>query len=575
MSFTPRLYEEVVRDLLTTLTGGTVRESIIAPTGSSPIVLPKLRNRPVRRVSHLEGTTEVGVGAKAHQISYRFTAADFELIATDGTEANKDAIRFRDGGRRPVPGTRLTVNYYPVQTNPVPLTDLNVGSVVRTMCESFALEAAFVYQQLDLVYKSAFLDTAQDGALDQVVSLIGVIRLPAGFPVARLQFNRHAGTPGMITVPAGTAVTDDAGNRYLTTEPITFDPGETTRQVLAQGESAGTKLVAERKLNRLEILIAGISEVTNLQAARSLNTAETDEELRRRAKGALHGVVRGTVDALRFGLTSIAEVSNVAITESPNGVPGEIKIEVAYSADTPQARALVARRIEELRPAGVRVVTGDAGRKRIRVRVELTLAGAGVPGDQLAALETDLEKRLADYLTSVSPGGGVRRAKLSSLALQDNRISDAKVVLVPDVGDETEDLSLDPGQVLDVVRPFSFPSPRTETTPPAAAAGKVGARLPIHLAAGVTAANATSAIQLAVQSHVSTRKPDAPLTVDSLLAGIRDDSRYAAVRKEVLVTVESNGRFLQLTDGTGAYTPAVGETLQKGDVQIEVREGAV
>jgi hypothetical protein len=33
VSFTPRTYDQIVRDILTTLTGGTVRETVKAPAG--------------------------------------------------------------------------------------------------------------------------------------------------------------------------------------------------------------------------------------------------------------------------------------------------------------------------------------------------------------------------------------------------------------------------------------------------------------------------------------------------------------------------------------------------------------
>jgi hypothetical protein len=88
-------------------------------------------------VSSLDGS----VGTAEKPVPYRFTAADFELISTAG-DANLDAIRFRDGGRRPIPNSDLTVNYYPVQTPPVPVNDLNVGSVVRTLLETVAVEMA-------------------------------------------------------------------------------------------------------------------------------------------------------------------------------------------------------------------------------------------------------------------------------------------------------------------------------------------------------------------------------------------------------------------------------------------------
>ena len=146
MTYSPRLYPDIVRDLLTTLTGGTVAESLRAPAGDALVVPDLLRDRPVRRISHLQGF----VGTVERPVSFRFTSADFELISTTGDDNNKDAIRFRDGGRRPLENSQLTVNYYPVRSNPTPLNDLNVGSVVRTLVETIAFELALTYQHLDL-----------------------------------------------------------------------------------------------------------------------------------------------------------------------------------------------------------------------------------------------------------------------------------------------------------------------------------------------------------------------------------------------------------------------------------------
>jgi hypothetical protein len=55
VSYEPRTYDQIVRDILTTLTGGTVRETVKAPAGNAVITPAKLLNRPVRRVSSLDG----------------------------------------------------------------------------------------------------------------------------------------------------------------------------------------------------------------------------------------------------------------------------------------------------------------------------------------------------------------------------------------------------------------------------------------------------------------------------------------------------------------------------------------
>jgi uncharacterized phage protein gp47/JayE len=570
VTFTPRAYDEVVRDLLTTLTGGTVRESFVMPPGLGPILLNR---RPVRRISHLEGFVPVSAAPDAAEIKIRFTPADFELISSSGSSDGADAIRFREDGRKPIAGTQVLVNYYPVQTPPLPLTDLNVGSVTRTLLETVAREIAMIELGLDAVYKSAFLDTADDTALDRVVALVGVSRLPAGHPVAQLRFSRASGGAGRIAIPTGTPVTTLGGDRYLTSEPLTIEPGELAREVGAVGESAATALADANTLTLLEVAIAGVESVTNPQPARRLAAAETDDELRRRARAALAGVVRGTNDALRFGLKSIRGVKDAVIVEEPNGVPGEIRIEVAYESDDPEPRAEVERRIREIKPAGIRVVASEAARRAVDVRVALTLAGTGVPSAQLGGLQSSVEGALRDYLRSVAPGGRIRRAQLSTLALKDGRIVDATVTLVPaGASAGVEELQLESGEVVDV-RNVVFDPPATEQASTAAITSDVTASIPVHVVVGVTLADATAAIGLAFGSYLTTRGPSAPITVDGLLAAIRDDTRFAAVRAETIVTVESGTSFVQLSDGLGSYAPAANETLRKGALDVQPRDG--
>lgn len=577
MSYTPRTYEEIVRDMLTTLTGGTVRESMTVPAGEAPLLIPeKLKSRPVRRISHLDGRTIVGTGENSKEVPYRFTSADFDLVSSTGDENDKDSIRLRESGRKPVPGSVLTVNYYPIETDPVPLTDLNVGSVTRTITETIARELATTYQHLRFIYDSAFLPTAKGNSLDKVVALVGVSRLPAGHPVAKLRFSRQPGVPGAITIPAGTAVTDDKGRRYLTLADVTMEPNETSRDVLAGGETPGTPEVEGGALNRPEIVIAGISSVVNVQAARRLTAPETDDELRQRARNALHGQLRGTCDALKFGLSAIQGVKDVAIEEAPSGVAGEIRLQIAYNNPAPAVKQLVATRINEVRAAGIRVIDAEAASLAITVQGELRLAGASLQGEDLRRLNDGVESRVFEYLSKIAPGGTARRAKILQAALQDERITDAKVTLTLAGQEAVEELALEAGQVLDIARPFTFPQPVFED---AAAAlptvSTVNAMLPIHLVSGVTLEQASDAINVALNSLLTTRQADAPLTVDGLAAAIRDDSRFALARADVIVTVEGGGRFIQLTDGVGQYSPATNETLQKGVIDIQPREGGV
>lgn len=565
MSYTPRSYPEIVVDLLTTLTGGTVRESLTVPAAGD---LPKLAHRPVRRVSHLVGKVAARDGTL---VDYKFTAADFELVSSSGG-GDLDLIRFRSGGRKPAPGTSLTVNYYPVQTAPVPVTDLNVGSVVRTLLESVAREVAVGYLHLQKVHDSAFLDTAEGSSLDRVVALVGVHRLPADHAVARVTFSRRPDSVGRITVPAGTAVTDAKGNRYLTAAAITLEPNESSLDALCVGDRPSTRPVGAGELDRLEIAVAGISSVRNAEPSRQLGGGETDDDLRRRARGALHGTVRGTIDAIDFGLRSIAGVKSVDITEPS---PGVIGLAIAYDSDppTPELLRQVEDRIREFRPAGIVVQRADARSITVDVSVQLRLAGSGLPPGDLAPITDAIKTALRGYLAGLPPGGTARKAKLQALVLQDPRITDATVTLQPVGGAPREELALSPGQVI-VPGAIQFPAATAERAPIRTLT--VDLLVPLHLTGTTTQAEAQDALTRSVTAWLGKVGSSLPITVDGMLGNVRDDGRYAIVPDDVVLSLErDDGRFWQLGAHQGSYTPAPGEQIRMGKLDVQVRTGTV
>lgn len=588
MSFTLRTYDAIVRDMLTTLTRGTAHETVPVPPGT--LVMPRLSKAPVRRVSNLEGEITITIPDPddkkkkiKKQVDYRFTSADFEVISLSGDPAQLDAIRFREKGKKPTPGSKLTVNYYPAQTDPVPLTDISVGSVVRTILETVGIELALAYQQLDQVYKSAFLETAEGDSLDRVVALIGVERMRGGHPVARLRFTRAPGAGGNVTLVGGTPVTDAKGNRYLTVVDVTMETGETTREVLAAGESATTKEAEANTLTLLEVAIGGISTVTNPEPARKLTSDESDADLRLRVRGALRGTMRGTPDAIRNGVLAIDGVKDVTVTENPGKVAGEIRIDVAYQTGLDAAKLTAVKdavdiRINEMRPAGIRYTMGEAATQKVAVNVAtLMLAGAPVSGAELQAIKDSVAQKITAVLKAVAPGGVARRAQLSAAALSDPRVIDASITLTAKGQAATQELQLPPATVLALDGPITFGTPAFEKSGTAQqATSTVSMTLPLHLVGQTSEAEATAAIESGVTAHLATRAPGSPLTVDSLASAIRDDTRFTLVRAEVLVTVEAQGgAFRQLADAAGSYEPTANESLTKGTVSIDVREGSV
>jgi uncharacterized phage protein gp47/JayE len=572
MAYSAPVYPDLVQDLLTTLTGGTVREGLVVPDDAQiPIRLPLLANRPVRRISHVQGTTLVGRPPNQQPVDVVFTDADYELVSTadDGT---LDSLRFRPRGRQPAPRSVLIVNYYPATVPPVPVTDLNVGSVVRTLVETVSLELALMYQQLDQVYKSAFVGTANGSSLDEVVRLVGVTRTPGGAPAVVLTFTRQAGAAtARLTVPAGTAVTDAKGNRYRTADDLDLEPGELGRTVIAFGESAATPVADAAALTRLEVAIVGIASVTNDKPAYVLDSPEADDDLRRRARRALHSAVRGTLDSLVTAVENVPGVQRVTATE-PADRPGVVHLDVAYSNETDTAKQAVADAILAFRPAGIKVEDGPAARVPLTVNVAMTIAGAvALSSSDAAALQTTISTAIGGYLTSIPPGGQIRRARLSSLAMQDPRVADATIALSWP-GGSGEELSLPDGQVASIDH-IGFAPLALEAGTTATGSSTVDATLPVVLGAGTAAAAVTTAVTAALTVYLGARDPQKSLTVASLAIAIRDDSLFTLVRSGVTLTVRSGGRFVQLTDLAGDYVPQAGERLTLGQLTVTPSTG--
>jgi len=112
-------------------------------------------------------------------------------------------------------GTRLDIETI-WREPPSGLTDFNPGSVAGTLLRAVARETALMYAQMDQAYRRAFIDDATGVALDSVVALLGVKRIPAQAASGRVTFMRKKAAAQAVTVPAGTRVADKAGRIFTT-----------------------------------------------------------------------------------------------------------------------------------------------------------------------------------------------------------------------------------------------------------------------------------------------------------------------------------------------------------------------
>ena len=535
-----------------------------------------LSRRPVKRVSVVEGLV-AGAAPDDPPVPYTFGLNDYELVPDANDTDSLSTIRFLPFGRKPAPDTDLRVNYYPRTTAPAPITDLSVGSVVRTLLETFAKEQAILYAQLNLAYYFAFVETATGSSLDRVVALLGYQRFRAGRPVGTVTFSRRAGAVGEITIPAGTPVTDAADKvRYETAESRLMRAGETAAEIAVRGSTDNTPPVDANALTVIQRAIAGLDAVTNERPTARATSDESDAELRARARDALISSNKGTLGALRNGLLQLPEVRDVKIIEMPNGVPGEVTLNVSLAQNvTTQGNELpdaVKACIEDLRPAGIRIVGGKAGTVDLAAKVQLTLAGSQLAKAEVSKVQDQVRKTLVGEVARRGVGDRVRIKPMVAAVLKDERIVDADILLAikgsAPAGTDLDPpadaaVQLDAANISFNPETFDQPLPAGQTVPLDISA-KVGALLQ----GTVTATQAQSLLTAKLKSAFGSVAADTSVDINFLLNALRDDANYTLDPMKLQVTLTSPQQFVQIMQGSGAFRVLAAYRFNVRDVEV-------
>lgn len=379
MSFRRRNYPEVLDNLLTTLVGGVAAERHpFPPTDDGPLSHP-LEQPPVRKIVSVYGIQN------GEQRLFR-DGNDFQL------ESDKQTLSWLSDTSVPDDGTLLYINYLREDETPS-LTDLQVGSVTRTLTESIALEMARLYAQLEAVYKAGFIDTATGSSLDKVVSLLDVHRFKGTRPSAKIRFSRVAGTKGSITIQAGARILDEQVRfEYETTETVTMTENQNTVMVTARDLEPGNEPVEANTLNILAVPITGISSVINPAPASRAAADETDIELRTRAKNFLHGSERATSGALKQVL-----IENQIDGDIDESIPGYITVSPHGDNLTPEQLIKLNTELQATRPAGIELhLEQPLIPLAVDLALRLTTASKAIEAD-LRVAHNKVREAIRDY----------------------------------------------------------------------------------------------------------------------------------------------------------------------------------
>lgn len=370
-----RPYQQVVDDILTAMVGGVVNEQIFFDVNSDRYRL----SQKAADIRSVNGTVTVTGKSQIPLVTQHTfqSGADYLFSPAD------NSVIWVAGGVKPDDQSVFFIDYFRTDASSFsPLTDLNVGSVVRTLSEAVGREITIVYQQINEAYLAGFVDTATGLSLDLVVSILGVVRKDAEFAVGLVTFFRDpaAGT-GTITIPQGTQLSTTGGVIFETGDVGTLQLGQarTDVPIRAAADWRGPQgKVKAGDISRLEHAIAGIGRVTNFDPTVLGAKPESDDQLRSRAKATLQGLGKGTIAALaRAVFDENAVLEQFRDPNSPASLADPGTVALLVDAEPERFISLQAR-VNETRAAGV-LTSLVARYVFFKPRLALTAGGLNAP----------------------------------------------------------------------------------------------------------------------------------------------------------------------------------------------------
>ena len=414
-----RPFQEILDDTLTAIVGGVVNEPVFHDLKEDLYPLAE----PAADVRGITGT----VSERAPDGTLQPQQHTFQKLIDYVFRPNDNAVLWLPEGQRPDDETIFYIDYLRRDSRS-PLSDINTGSVTRTLCEAIGREIATLYRQVNEAYLSGFVDTARGQSLNRVVAILGVKRKTKESAIGLATFFRDAGTgEGNITIPENTLLSTDGGEAtFLTAELRTLQRGQARidvpiRAAPASGGAAG--IVKAGAITKISQPIAGINRVTNFEATVLGDEDESDAQLRARAKAVLRGLGKATLAALANAVfENRAKLVEVYDPNSPplrRTTPGSVRLLV----ETEPERFLSLRAaVEQTRAAGVHAVLLARHvyfKPRIRARIK-----PGVPPAGKVKITEQIIEAIQKYVDDLSAGEPARGDELLKAITSVKEVSD-------------------------------------------------------------------------------------------------------------------------------------------------------
>lgn len=313
------------------------------------------------------------------------------------------------------------------------ITDINEGGVAQLLAETFAREMATFYEILKKAHAAGYLDTAEGGALDSVVAVLGVNRAAPGLLRGQVEFSCDTLAPRDIVIPAGARVSGpplppegDKVPPMETVEQVRIPAGKRSVRAAVQEVSSAER--SERKrlpAGALSIMprpLLGVDKVTNPDPIVQGEQKESDEHLRARAGAVLREAQKGTVEAIKAAVHSLG-IKKVKVIEDSTNRPGWLEVQVSdpeLEGDPvrrPSAKNAVNNAVNNVKAAGINVEMKYLKSVYCEVIATVVTGDDDMEADAFDKVAQSLKQDIKAFIDGLDLGTSIDRDKLQAVML--------------------------------------------------------------------------------------------------------------------------------------------------------------
>jgi uncharacterized phage protein gp47/JayE len=190
--------------------------------------------------------------------------------------------------------------------------ELSDRSPLGLYIQSEAWEESKLWDAMEGVYFSAFIDDAEGKQLDGLVKYIGLYRKPALQAKGEITITGREGKE----IPNGTRVRTESSIIFQTTQAVTIDSNGAVIVPIEAIIPGKTGNVTATRIDRLFHPSEGIAEITNLERTSGGLEIESDEELRDRYYRSLSRKGKATRAAIEAAILELPMIKDALVIEN-------------------------------------------------------------------------------------------------------------------------------------------------------------------------------------------------------------------------------------------------------------------